>query len=143
MKAVVYDEYGPPAVLRVEEVPVPVPGPGQLRIKVAATSLNLSDWECLVGSPAYARLGGLRTPATRILGSDIAGTRSPLRGGSADNRLGDRNRRGLRRTIHHRRGALGRTSRRQRHRSVNERDFQERGPEHSGFGPVQASQPEH
>jgi len=42
-------------------------------IRVVATSLNLSDWECLRGSPAYARIGGLRTPARRTLGSDIAG----------------------------------------------------------------------
>ena len=44
-----------------------------MRIKVAATSLNLSDWESLRGSPAYARIGGLRRPARRTLGSDIAG----------------------------------------------------------------------
>ena len=73
MKAVVYDRYGPPDVLRVEDVPVPSPAAGQVRVRVAATSLNLSDWECLVGSPAYARLGGLRSPARPILGSDIAG----------------------------------------------------------------------
>jgi NADPH:quinone reductase-like Zn-dependent oxidoreductase len=42
-------------------------------VKVAATSVNLSDWECLRGSPAYARIGGLRSPARRTLGSDIAG----------------------------------------------------------------------
>jgi len=73
VKAVVYDQYGPPEVLRVEEVPLPAPGTGQVRLRVAATSLNLSDWECLVGTPAYARIGGLRTPARRTLGSDIAG----------------------------------------------------------------------
>ncbi|WP_068273578.1 NAD(P)-dependent alcohol dehydrogenase [Aldersonia kunmingensis] len=73
MRAVVYDTYGPPDVLRVEDVPVPSPGAGQVRIKVAATSLNLSDWECLRGRPAYARLGGWRSPAIRTLGSDIAG----------------------------------------------------------------------
>ena len=44
-----------------------------MRVKVAATSVNLSDWECLRGSPAYARIGGLRHPARRTLGSDIAG----------------------------------------------------------------------
>jgi NADPH:quinone reductase-like Zn-dependent oxidoreductase len=38
-----------------------------------ATSLNLSDWETLVGSPLYSRIGGLRTPKHRTLGSDIAG----------------------------------------------------------------------
>ena len=45
-----------------ESVPVPVPGPGEVLVEVAATSLNLSDWEGLVGSPAYARFGGLRRP---------------------------------------------------------------------------------
>ncbi len=74
MRAVVYDRYGPPDVLRVEDVPVPVPGPEQVRLRVAATSVNLSDWEGLVGSPGYARLGGLRTPKVHTLGSDIAGT---------------------------------------------------------------------
>jgi NADPH:quinone reductase-like Zn-dependent oxidoreductase len=73
MRAVVYDSYGSPDVLRVEDVPVPSPTDGQVRVKIAATSINLSDWECLRGSPLYARLGGLRSPARRILGSDIAG----------------------------------------------------------------------
>ena len=73
MKAVVYDRYGPPGVLRVEDVPVPSPEAGQVLVRVAATSVNLSDWECLRGSPMYARLGGLRAPARRTLGSDIAG----------------------------------------------------------------------
>ena len=73
VKAVVYDRYGSPDVLRVEDVPVPSPAAGQVRVRVAATSINLSDWENLRGSPAYARIGGLRTPAHRTLGSDIAG----------------------------------------------------------------------
>ena len=73
MKAVVYDRYGTPEVLRVEDVPMPSPGAGQVLVKVAATSINLSDWECLRGSPSYARIGGLRSPAHRTLGSDIAG----------------------------------------------------------------------
>ena len=73
MKAVVYDRYGTPDVLRVEDVPVPRPAAGQVRVKVAATSVNLSDWECLRGSPLYARIGGFRSPARRTLGSDIAG----------------------------------------------------------------------
>jgi len=55
VNAVVYDRYGSPDVLRVEEVPVPSPTAGQVRVKIAATSVTLSDWECLRGSPAYAR----------------------------------------------------------------------------------------
>ncbi|MDI6103161.1 NAD(P)-dependent alcohol dehydrogenase [Actinoplanes sp. NEAU-A12] len=73
MRAVVYDRYGNPDVLRVEDVPVPSPAAGQVLLRVVATSVNLSDWETLRGSPAYSRIGGLRTPARRTLGSDIAG----------------------------------------------------------------------
>src|SRR5690349_2844215 len=73
MRAVVYDRYGPPEVLRVEDVPIPSPGARQVLVRVVATSVNLSDWESLRGTPAYARIGGLRTPARRVLGSDIAG----------------------------------------------------------------------
>lgn len=73
MRAVVYDRYGMPDVLRIEDVEVPTPGPKDVLIRVAAVSINLSDWECLRGSPAYARIGGLRAPSRRTLGSDIAG----------------------------------------------------------------------
>jgi NADPH:quinone reductase-like Zn-dependent oxidoreductase len=73
MRAVVYDRYGPPDVLRVEDVPQPSPAGRQVLVKIAATSVNLSDWETLRGSPLYSRIGGLRTPARRTLGSDIAG----------------------------------------------------------------------
>ena len=73
VKAVAYDRYGGPEVLQVEDVPTPSPAAGQVLIRVAATSVNLSDWECLRGSPAYARIGGLRSPARRTLGSDVSG----------------------------------------------------------------------
>src|ERR671919_2690353 len=73
VRAVVYDRYGGPEVLRVAAVPMPSPGAGQVRVRVVATSVNLSDWETLRGSPLYARLGGLRSPARATLGSDIAG----------------------------------------------------------------------
>ncbi|GAA4421845.1 NAD(P)-dependent alcohol dehydrogenase [Georgenia halophila] len=42
-------------------------------VEVEATSINLSDWETLRGSPLYARVWGLRTPRRPTLGSDIAG----------------------------------------------------------------------
>src|SRR6187455_3112723 len=89
MKAVVYDRYGGPDVLRVEDVPVPTPGAGQVRVRVRATSLNLSDWESLTGSPAYARIGGLRRPARRTLGSDIAGVVDAVGAGAAGFQPGD------------------------------------------------------
>jgi NADPH:quinone reductase-like Zn-dependent oxidoreductase len=73
MRAVVYDQYGGPEELRVDDVPTPAPTADQVLVRVLATSINLSDWECLLGVPLYARLGGLRTPKRRTLGSDIAG----------------------------------------------------------------------
>ena len=89
MRAAVYDRYGPPDVLRVEQVAVPSPGAGQVLIEVAATSVNLSDWEGLTGSPAYARVGGLRTPRRRVLGSDIAGRVTAVGSGVTRFRAGD------------------------------------------------------
>jgi NADPH:quinone reductase-like Zn-dependent oxidoreductase len=89
MRAVVYDRYGPPDVLRVEDVPMPSPGATQVLVEVIATSVNLSDWEGLRGSPMYARFGGLRTPARRVLGSDIAGRVAAVGSGVTRFRLGD------------------------------------------------------
>lgn len=40
MKAIVIHEYGPPEVLRYEEVPDPVPRTGEIRIKVHAATVN-------------------------------------------------------------------------------------------------------
>ncbi|MGY5311334.1 NAD(P)-dependent alcohol dehydrogenase [Nocardia gipuzkoensis] len=73
MRAVVYDRYGGPDVLSIAEVPVPSPGPKEVLVQVHATSINLSDWETLLGTPLYSRIGGLRAPRRPVLGSDIAG----------------------------------------------------------------------
>lgn len=89
MKAVVYDRYGPPDLLRVEEVAVPSPGPSQVLVEVVATSINLSDWECLRGRPLYARIGGLRAPKRRTLGSDIAGRVAAVGDAVTHFRVGD------------------------------------------------------
>jgi NADPH:quinone reductase-like Zn-dependent oxidoreductase len=89
MRAVVYDRYGPPSNLRLEKVPVPVPRAAEVLVEVAATSLNLSDWEGLVGSPAYARFGGLRKPRRRVLGSDIAGVVAAIGPGVTRFAVGD------------------------------------------------------
>ncbi|TFD73196.1 NAD(P)-dependent alcohol dehydrogenase [Cryobacterium fucosi] len=89
MRAVVYDRYGPPNVLRVEDIPIPMPGANQVLVEVAATSVNLTDWEGLRGTPMYARIGGLRSPARRVLGSDIAGRVAAVGSGVTRLHLGD------------------------------------------------------
>jgi NADPH:quinone reductase-like Zn-dependent oxidoreductase len=73
MKAIVYEAYGSADVLRLAEVSRPAPADDEVPIAVRAVSLNGADREALIGSPLYTRIGGLRRPRHRILGSDIAG----------------------------------------------------------------------
>lgn len=75
MKAVVYDRFGAPDVLRLEEVPTPVPKDNEILIKVRAASVNAYDWRHLEADPFLIRLmgAGLFKPKHRILGADMAG----------------------------------------------------------------------
>jgi NADPH:quinone reductase-like Zn-dependent oxidoreductase len=75
MRAVVCDRYGPPDVLRIEEVPRPVPKPDELLVRVSATTVNRTDYGVRAGEPAVSRLiSGFRRPKWRILGTELAGT---------------------------------------------------------------------
>ena len=73
MKAIVYHKYGPPEVLRCEEVEKPIAGNDEVLVKLHAASVNPLDWRFLRGKPFLLRIGALRTPKYRILGCDIAG----------------------------------------------------------------------
>ena len=72
MKAIVYTKYGPPDVLELKDVEKPTPKENEVLVKVYASSLNAADVDYLRGRP-MVRLGGLRKPKYKILGSDIAG----------------------------------------------------------------------
>ena len=74
MKAIVYYDYGPPDVLRCEEVEKTIPGDAEVSLKVRAASLNPYDWHFMRGEPYAIRLmAGLRKPRNRRLGADVAG----------------------------------------------------------------------
>ena len=75
MRAVVRDEYGPPEVLRVEEVPRPTPGDDEVLVRVRAASVNKGDTEILHGNPLWVRLVGFGffKPKIRIIGTNLAG----------------------------------------------------------------------
>jgi NADPH:quinone reductase-like Zn-dependent oxidoreductase len=79
MKAVVYDRYGPPEVLRLAEVETPVPDAGEVLVKVVTTTVTSADWRVrsMIVPPGYgllARLAfGLFRPKRRILGTELAG----------------------------------------------------------------------
>ena len=54
MKAIVIREFGPPNVMKLEEVPTPEPGPGEVLIKVHAVSVNRT-LDTRVRAGTYAR----------------------------------------------------------------------------------------
>jgi NADPH:quinone reductase-like Zn-dependent oxidoreductase len=75
MKAVLCTQYGPPEVLRLEEVEKPTPKDDEVLVKVQAASLNAYDWHLMRADPFLVRLvaGGLLKPKNPKVGADVAG----------------------------------------------------------------------
>ncbi|MDP9178403.1 MAG: NAD(P)-dependent alcohol dehydrogenase [Gemmatimonadota bacterium] len=74
MKAIVYSSYGPPDVLRLEDIPKPTPGDDEVVIQVRASTVNPADWHFMRGTPYLIRLtSGLSKPRITQLGIDVAG----------------------------------------------------------------------
>jgi len=74
MKAIEYENYGPPDVLRLKEVEKPTPRDNEVLVNVHAVSLNYGDLPVLRGEPLQRLIGGgLLKPKHKILGDDIAG----------------------------------------------------------------------
>ncbi|WP_437903845.1 NAD(P)-dependent alcohol dehydrogenase [Sorangium sp. So ce327] len=73
MKAIVYDRYGSPDVLRLEEIPKPELGDDDVLVRVHAASVNSWDWDLVTGTPVLFRFWGLLRPKHRVPGADIAG----------------------------------------------------------------------
>jgi NADPH:quinone reductase-like Zn-dependent oxidoreductase len=75
VKAIVRETYGPPDVLRLDDVPTPNNGDGGVLVRVHAASANAGDWHLLRGTPLPFRLvAGLIKPRYKVIGNDIAGT---------------------------------------------------------------------
>lgn len=74
MKAIVQTSYGPPELLKLQEVPRPELKPTEVMVRVLAASVNKADWHLLRGRPVPVRLmAGLVRPKHAILGADMAG----------------------------------------------------------------------
>jgi NADPH:quinone reductase-like Zn-dependent oxidoreductase len=74
MKAVVQDGYGPPEVLRLEDVERPPPKDDEVLIRIRATTVTQTDTHLRVARPVFWRLVlGLRRPRRRTLGVEFAG----------------------------------------------------------------------
>jgi len=74
MKAVVHDRYGPPDVLRLEDVERPVPKDDEVLVRIHATTVTRTDCGLRSADLFISRFyTGLRRPRRRILGSELAG----------------------------------------------------------------------
>ena len=74
MKAIVYQKYGSPDVLELQEVGKPTAGADEVLVRVHAASVNPYDWHFLRGEPFVVRMmAGLVKPKRKILGVDVAG----------------------------------------------------------------------
>jgi len=85
MKAMVMREFGPPEVMRLEEVPTPVPGPGEVLVEVHAVSVNRT-LDLIVRSGKYPR--NIKLP--HVLGVDPAGIVVAVGPGVTTRKIGDR-----------------------------------------------------
>jgi len=74
MKAMIYEKYGPPDVLRLKEIEKPVPKESEVLIKVRAASVTFGDLAAVKGDPFMVRFTlGLREPKYKTPGKDVAG----------------------------------------------------------------------
>ena len=69
MKAAVYRRYGPPDVVKIEEVKKPVPKDDEVLVKVRSASVNLvTGAECAASRTSHAlgRATQAKEPAARL-----------------------------------------------------------------------------
>jgi NADPH:quinone reductase-like Zn-dependent oxidoreductase len=98
MKAVVYDRYGPPDVLRIENVDRPVPKEDEVLVKVRATTVTRADVHTREANRSSGRtmmllsrlISGVRGPRQRILGREFAGQVEAVGAAVSEFAVGDR-----------------------------------------------------
>ena len=75
MRAVVHDRYGPPEVLRVDDVERPVPKEDEVLVKVHASTVTRGDAMGVRGADyRFTRVfTGIRRPRRANLGTEFAG----------------------------------------------------------------------
>lgn len=72
MRAVLYERWGGPEVLKLADIAKPAPQEGEVLVRVAASSINSWDWDLLIGKPYLVRPPGFES-GPKQLGFDVAG----------------------------------------------------------------------
>jgi len=98
MRAVVYDRYGPPEVLRLDDVDQPVPNADQILVHVHATTVNRGDCGFRSAKPFISRFfnrlfdrgGFIRPKPGTIPGGEFAGEVAALGADVTEFAIGDR-----------------------------------------------------
>jgi NADPH:quinone reductase-like Zn-dependent oxidoreductase len=89
MRAVVQDRYGPPEVLRIEDVPKPEPGDRDVLIRVHASTVSQTDTHVRRANLLWRLFLGWNRPRNRTLGVDLAGVADAVGPGVTQFKVGD------------------------------------------------------
>ncbi|HEX5203595.1 NADP-dependent oxidoreductase [Paractinoplanes rhizophilus] len=82
MRAVVFDRFGPPDVLRVAELPDPEPGPGEVRVRVRAAGVQ--PFDVYVRRGEMPGLPGSPQTGPRQIGQEYSGVIDRLGPGASE-----------------------------------------------------------
>lgn len=90
MRAIVQDRYGPPEVLRIEDVEQPMPKDDEVLVRIRASTVSQTDAHGRGAHPVLWRLvAGLRRPKWRTLGVEFAGEVAAVGSGVRQFHVGD------------------------------------------------------
>lgn len=97
MKAAVYEQYGPPEVLHIGEVPKPEPKEDEVLIRIHASTVNRLDVHTReanrsngpVVSTLSRLVSGWSRPRQRVLGSELSGVVERIGAGVQNFKVGD------------------------------------------------------
>ena len=86
-----HDRFGPPEVLRIEDVPAPVPKDDEVLVRVRATTVNQTDCHVRRARPIVWRfMIGFFRPKWRTLGKEFAGEVEAVGSAVTEFAVGDR-----------------------------------------------------
>jgi NADPH:quinone reductase-like Zn-dependent oxidoreductase len=93
MRAAVYRQYGPPEVVRIEDVEQPVPGNDEVLVRIVATTVCTLDWRLRKPDPppvGWFFNGFGRPKKFHVLGFEFAGTVAATGNNVTDLAIGER-----------------------------------------------------